>query len=233
MPIVVIKDTKSSNNNNSVEDDLTTMVTQPLIEYGDDEEYDVKKIIEEEGAADLTSCHGRFVCLGAITGFVIQVVSLGAYAVLLLQFRDHIPDASSNGNGAGETLFEYLSFYALSILSQSDLVVYSMVWLAFTATMSRAGLSWIRSQLQLESNITRRSIFLIGVWYLVGIVLGAFLSWTFIDAYLAWPINIFPIVATVLVDLVLCWLMVACFDCGRNETEDDDDDESDDTDICC
>jgi hypothetical protein len=114
-------------------------------------------------------------------------------------------------------------------LTQVDLVIYVIIWVAFTCTMTRNGMAFIRFQCQ--KPVSRRFIFVLGVYFLVGIVLGAFLAWTLIDLYLGFPIPFGPIATTVVVDLFLCYLMVWCYDLGRNEAiiGDDEDDEP----TCC
>ena len=84
------------------------------------------------------------------------------------------------------------------------------------------------AQVQVRATANRRSVFIIGVYFLVGIVFGAFGAWTMIDVYLGFPIPFLPIVATVAVDLVLCYLMVWCYDLGREETIEDEDNSA-----CC
>eukprot|EP00751_Fragilariopsis_kerguelensis_P017444 CAMPEP_0170846844 /NCGR_PEP_ID=MMETSP0734-20130129/8392_1 /TAXON_ID=186038 /ORGANISM="Fragilariopsis kerguelensis, Strain L26-C5" /LENGTH=386 /DNA_ID=CAMNT_0011215875 /DNA_START=256 /DNA_END=1416 /DNA_ORIENTATION=- len=225
--------------------------------------------------------HGaKFIALGAVTGFFIQIVSLGSYAFLLLHYQPvrHIPfgyddeeedtmtttTAAALMNGFLPTFEQQpqsMTYAFLSILTQVDLVVYVLIWVAFTCTMTRNGMTCIRAQFfnnerdtdddeedddeecqQAVSvkkrcnskNIKRRYVFLLGVYFLVGIVSGAFLAWSAIDIYLGFPIPFKPILLTVTVDLVLCYCMVRCYDMGKKKArrkqlvprnEDDDDDE--------
>merc|ERR1712192_371154 len=101
----------------------------------------------------------------------------------------------------------------LSVLTQVDLVIYVLIWITFTSTMTRPGMEFIRQRCQ--TTFKRRFVFVMGVYFLVGVVLGAFVAWTMIDLYLGFPIPFTPIAATVVVDLILCYLMVFCYDLGR------------------
>jgi len=222
--------------------------------------------------------HGaKFIAFGAITGFFIQIVSLGSYAFLLLHYQParHTPfeyddeeaDAAAMTTTTAAAVMtgflpheqqpQSMTYAFLSILTQVDLVVYVLIWVAFTCTMTRNGMTCIRAQffnndsdeeegddedeesqpavsVTKGSNIKRRYVFLLGVYFLVGIVSGAFLAWSAIDIYLGFPIPFKPILLTVTVDLILCYCMVRCYDMGKMKknrkqlvprNEDDDDDE--------
>ncbi len=254
------------------DDDVQSMITQPLLQ---DEELarpssiprvvvhnkDCKKTLEEEDID--TSCHhGRFVVLGVVTGFLIQVVSLGAYALLLLHYNKHgngktadtqtvdpmawWPSIHAKDSTSASPLevdwknlisVDWFIYGLLSVLTQIDLVIYVLIWIAFTCTMTRNGMDFLRFQYR-NPQLRRRWVFVLGVYFLVGIVLGAFCAWSMIDMYLGFPIPFLPIVATVGIDLVLCYLMVWCYDLGRSrsstsEVEDYDDDEEEEGCGCC
>ncbi len=188
----------------------------------------------------------KFVVLGAITGFFIQIVSLGAYACLLINFNgmslaesgtmsmdgffqpiigdNKAVDTANEGQYFGK---DALVYTLLSVLTQVDLIVYVLIWVGFTCTMTRNGMRCIRSQFFSSSSSSssssskhsnsadqNRYVFVLGVSFLVGIVIGAFGAWFAIDVYLDFPIPLQPIVVTVVVDLALCYMMVMCFDMG-------------------
>jgi len=196
--------------NADIEDDVRSMVTQPLLREGVRMGDDESTSSQQPAEAIQTSGTG-FVFLGLATGFLIQVISLGAYAFMLTQFGE-MPTASSES--------EWLVYGLLSVLTQVDLVIYVLIWVAFTCTMTRNGMAFIR--LQYQAPVKRRSVFVLGVYFLVGIVLGAFVAWTLIDMYLGFPIPFVPIAATVTIDLILCYLMVFCYDLGREESIEDE-----------
>jgi hypothetical protein len=318
------------------EDDVTSMITQPLmVDYGDydeeEEDYSTEEEEEYDDDADATivvtspskraqqrrrgketgakhspsgtsscghsasGCHGKFLTLGALTGFLIQVVSLGAYALMLVQYYNasgpdgtaagppglppptfsflptslvgggegQVPDdESSTASSSSSVMFtmDWFLFGLLSVLTQIDLIIYILIWIAFTCTMTRGGMEFLRFQVAAGAGaggrhppqkggsgpahqLKRRFVFVLGVYFLVGIVLGAFAAWTVIDVYLGFPIPFLPIVVTVAIDLVLCYLMVCCYDLGRKnrfssrddgdaqamDVEEDDDEEC----VCC
>jgi hypothetical protein len=283
------------------EDDVQSMITQPLLLADDDEEEEqqrqqhadddrmiivLKKTSTYKNASkgrekthSSAACNAQFVVLGALTGFLIQVVSLGAYALLLLHYNNN---NKNNGDGESMTMnvnmdvmtwwsssssstphansedsnmdmldwknrmmnlnADWFIYSILSVLTQIDLVIYVLIWIAFTCTMTRNGMQFLRFQYQ-NPNLQRRGVFVLGVYFLVGIVLGAFAAWSMIDVYLGFPIPFLPIVATVGIDLVLCYMMVWCYDLGRVHTaglsmetddeEEDDEEDEEDACLCC
>ena len=211
----------------NVEDDNLSMVTEPLLRdetLMDDESCDHVPTKKPTTQSSVSSPSG-LITMGACTGFLIQMISLGAYAFMLTQYSEM--DEDSISSSVPET--DWFVFGLLSVLTQVDLVLYVLIWTAFTCTMTRRGMSFIRLQYQMP--VKRRSIFVSGVYFLVGIVLGAFVAWTMIDVYLGFPIPFVPIVVTVLVDLTLCYLMVFCFDMGRRT--DSSTDEENEVTVCC
>jgi len=256
-------------------------LAEPLVLEQEQEQEQERRITDHHCHAE--HYHGaKFIALGAVTGFFIQIVSLGSYAFLLLHYQparhtqvgydDEEEDAMTGATtttAAAASMNGFLpheqpqsmTYAFLSILTQVDLVVYVLIWVAFTCTMTRNGMTCIRAQffsnnsgneegddedeesrpavsVTKGSNIKRRYVFLLGVYFLVGIVSGAFLAWSAIDIYLGFPIPFKPILLTVTVDLILCYCMVRCYDMGkkkknqnqlsppRNE-EDEDDEEID------
>lgn len=213
-----------------MDDDNFSMVTEPLL--GDAAQgLALNEGADEENVSSLTAKKGTvspfgFIALGTLTGFLIQVVSLGAYAFMLTQYGEITESSASEG--------EWFVYGVLSVLTQVDLVLYVLIWMAFTCTMTRNGMKFIRGKYQMP--VKRRSVFLLGVYFLVGIVLGAFLAWTMIDVYLGFPIPFVPIAMTVVADLVLCYLMVFCYDLGgRSEAaaKEEAQEEEGISDSCC
>uniref|UniRef100_A0A7S4AAL2 Uncharacterized protein n=1 Tax=Pseudo-nitzschia australis TaxID=44445 RepID=A0A7S4AAL2_9STRA len=270
---------------------------EPLLEQRPDQERGEREKTNFQSAGN----RAKFAVVGAITGFFIQVVSLGAYAFILVQYRGFptrtseyalqtdvavltesglfrtptlLASATDSGNAEDIIVGNKTILYPLlSVLTQIDLIAYVLIWVAFTCTMTNNGMACIRAQFfsqtqnggdnldedcesldkkhkQKRNNkgtIKQRDIFVLGVYFLVGIVLGAFGAWSAIDLYLGFPIPFKPIITTVTIDLLLCYLMVWCYDLGgkkrrrldeaNNSTTDDefltyDSEEEDDGDDC-
>jgi len=226
-------------------------LAEPLLEH---QQLETERSATRRDSSESNSGHRtKFVVLGALTGFFIQVVSLGAYAFLLVHYqsvpfqvsgevanaevtaltKSGIFSTPEDDNEEGIFGTDTILYTILSVLTQVDLVVYVLIWVAFTCTMTNNGMSCIRSQFFANEEddfeakksssdkdnkiIKRRYVFVLGVYFLVGIVIGAFGAWSAIDVYLGFPIPFKPILTTVTVDLVLCYLMVWCYDLGKNK----------------
>ena len=229
-----------------------------------------------------------YILVGIVTGFSIQLVSLGAYALLLIHDNSNatiatatsdeevtatiFPGVAASTSSPFSLSFSIVTFVVeslttsegtadallappsrpqmwttthnthnsvlhtlLCLFSQLDIVVYVMIWIAFTWTMTKQGMirccrrrgstttttntaSSSSSSSTSNNNQDRRSIFRRGVYFLGGIVIGAFIAWSMIDLYLQFPIPLTPIVLTVLLDLLLCYGMLVCYDLGNSST---------------
>lgn len=150
----------------------------------------------------------KLVVLGALTGFFIQVLSLGAYNQNLPFQIVYV----SIWRACACTLMWCIcsQFFA----SEED---------DFEAKKSSSGKN--------NEIIKRRYFFLLGVYCFIGFVLGTFGACSAIDVYLGFPIPFNPILTIVTVGFVFCYLMVWCYDLGKNKrrrainNDDSDDDE--------
>ena len=186
----------------------------------------------------------RFVVLGALTGFFIQVVSLGAYAIILVKYKNYslVSDINTNQttdflsmdgffqptttststtttthNNANTSIQDAFLYTALSVLTQIDLVVYVFIWVAFTCTMTRNGMACIRASF-FSSPDSRGDNVRRRYVFVLGV---CFLVGLVFGAFAAWSaVDVYlgyPIPfhqKTVTIDLALCYLMLWCYDLG-------------------
>lgn len=192
---------------NGEDDDNTSTVTAPLINYDDE----IRMGNEEEDKSE-RKFFTKMICLGTFIGFLIQVVSLGAYIIMLVHWGDNVVKKDEG---------DWFIYTILTILTQIDLCLYAVIWIALTCT---GGLSMLRGQIQ--TPVERRFVFFSGVHFLVGVVMGAFIAWSMIDAYLGFIIPFLPIVATVIVDLMFCYMMKYFYDIGNEEDRFEEEDET-------
>ncbi|KAL3939715.1 MAG: hypothetical protein SGBAC_005607 [Bacillariaceae sp.] len=188
-----------------MDDEVASTITRPLLELeAEEEEGTVKNKEQEEGVSSVCS-NGKVLPrrargLGILTGFLVHTAALGAYAALIVKA------------GKSEEEVPPVALKCLSFLTQLDLIVYVIIWIAFTCTLTGSGMRTIRARF--GEHIERRNVFVMGVHFLVGIVVGAFAAWSMVDSYLGFTVPLVPIVGTVLIDLVLCYLMIWCYDVG-------------------
>lgn len=198
-----------------VDDDVASMITQPLMEMEIEFE-EPSKNTDRETTCQADALPRKSLFAGIVTGFFVHAIALGAYALMVIYYGFENPVSRFELKG------DWLLYSALSFLTQIDLLVYVIIWMAFTCTLTRSGMKMIRNQF--KENVQRRYVFVLGVYFLVGIVLGAFAAWGMIDFYLGFLVPVLPIAATVLIDLVLCYLMICCYDVGSPTSDADNED---------
>ena len=182
-----------------LDNDFTSTVTQSLLVDESSFEND-EGLIKNKKNNPRDPLLSKLLLVGILTGFFVHAIAFGAYALLVVHFGYERPTSRFELSG------DWALYIALSILTQVDLLIYVLIWVAFTCTLSRSGLNMIRKQFS-RDDLQRRYVFLLGVKFLVGIVFGAFLAWTLIDCYLGFIVPLLPITATVLIELLLCYLI--------------------------
>mmetsp|Transcript_18378 Transcript_18378/g.45562 ORF Transcript_18378/g.45562 Transcript_18378/m.45562 type:complete len:214 (+) Transcript_18378:2-643(+) len=184
-----------------VDDEIASTMTQPLLdlEAEGEQEGPIKEPPHKVSSNDKNVLPRKVRLLGLLTGFLVHALALGAYAMMVEQ----------SGKRNKEELSK-LAVSCLSFLTQIDFYMYVVIWIAFTCTLSGAGMKMLRARL--GEHIQRRYVFVLGVYFLVGIVLGGFPAWYMVGYYLGFSVPLAPIVATVVVDLILCYLMIWCYD---------------------
>ena len=90
-----------------------------------------------------------------------------------------------------------------------------------------------RSTQQIHMIPSRRSVFVMGVNFYVGVVIGVFLAWVSVDAILGLPLPIYPMVGVLLFGLGISFCMILYYDSEEYQKDshlddDDDDDYHDD-----
>ena len=214
------------------DDDVASMLTQPLMSFDDDDESSRQ---QEQAASKRPAVKAGFpraLVVGTVVGFLVQVVSLLAYRTILMRWGDDEKQLLSSLaalSGAKSEDGSGVVHILLSLLTQLDLIMYVMIWLAFTCTVTKTGMSVLRKisctvkkDTQHTVDLSRRAFFHLGVYFLIGIVVGAFVAWTMTDYYLGFPVPFLPIASTVVFDLFLCYLMIQCYDCLGTEDDEDE-----------
>ena len=192
-------------------------LAEPLLEH---QQLETERSATRRDSSETNSGHKRkFVLLGALTGFFFQVMSFGARNLLF----------------PGQ-------------------IVYVLIWATYTCTavLCIRSLFFDSYSISEEGNfvgkdnkiIERRDVFVLGIYFFVGIDLGSYGIWSAIDVYLGIPIPFKHFLTTVMIDLVLSFLMVWCYNhlCKNKRrrainkfylNHDSDDDEDCEPAMCC
>jgi hypothetical protein len=199
----------------NIQDEYLSMVTpeaflreETLIDDESCEPLPTKKQTNQSSLSSLS----RLIMMGVVTGFLI-LLSLASYAFFVLVQFGEIDEDIFSPLVIPEA--DWFVFGLFSVLTQVDLVVlFVLICTALTCTITRKGMHFISLQFA-QTPVKRLSIFVSGVYFSVGIVMGSFV----------------PIVVTVVVDLLtICFLMVFCFNIGMRT--DRSTDEQDDVTVC-
>lgn len=182
---------------------------EPLISRdvasGDAEEKCVE--IDEDVVDDV---HHYFMMMGWTLGFFMQCLSLGATAAITLLWDD-IPTSE-------ETSVQKMVYWTLFGLSNSWLILFPVVCIGIERSWKESGVRFLQTHvLSIDDPVvtkqTRRMTFVASVRFLVGVVMGCFLTWGFVDLYLhASPAMLLALFVSLLACLTLCRAMIIIYD---------------------
>lgn len=154
--------------------------------------------------------------LGLLIGFFVQFSTLGANFLILALWGDDIVNKS-----------------------QSQIVVLSAVWSAFTSFMAILTLGFLRSviTITLRTSLPRNCIngeaileeivLHLEYHFVMGALVGVCLAWTVTDILLGMNIQIIFSLITMVVSLLWCKLMMYCFNKNESSLTHHDVDEQD------
>ena len=177
---------------------------------------------------------------GLTLGTCIQMVSLGSTAIMALKFGNSIDDEDEGDDKNNDVPeHDFIMYYILVVLSQSWWVLFPIICLAIDGGLTGNGRSCFgrvffgttnksatasktldddengeeKDVNTSSADATRREIFLGGVRFHVGIVVGCFLVWSLIDVYFKASTGILlTLVVSFVACLALCYGMVYIHD---------------------
>jgi hypothetical protein len=179
--------------------------------------------------------YASFRVYGTIIGFLVQILNVAGSTVLYYQWND----SSIFHNGLHKDLVDTVLHLVVFLITQVDLYLYLLMWLALTAVLTRPGMKYIQDTFFSSQNLknqtdndvvvvlTKRSVFVLGVQFYMGVVLGVFLAWTGVDCVLGLPVPVLPMLGVLFFGLLISYTMIFCYDLEES-FEQDDEDEYDD-----
>jgi hypothetical protein len=162
---------------------------------------------------DICHLYRNFRCHGMVIGCLAQVINVSGTTYM---YYEKAVDVAEQQNW-----WDQVIHYLVFVLSQVDLYLYVCMWLCLTFILTRSGMAYVRST-YFDVAPPKRSIFVLGVQFYIGVVLGVFLAWTLIDLGLGLPVPLLPMGGVVGFGLLISYSMVWCYDL-EDEAEDDDD----------
>jgi len=109
-----------------------------------------------------------------------------------------------------------VSYY---LLSNIDTFAYLLICSAFTYSSSKLGYENLKTRFEWTEDYSRKALFHASIQSLIGIVMGSFLVWIAIDIVLGLPVAPEMILWPLGFDLILCALMIWCYEESEEEGE--------------
>jgi hypothetical protein len=196
-----------------------SMLKQPLIMSHESLEQDEEQTKLQEKERQSRSIICKSFLLGSSIGFALQVMSFAAcYALFKMFGKDAKPTPGS--------LLSSFSYCLLVLISHLDLAIYTAIWLMFFMyTITKSGSLYMRKKFDKDaanpnsgSIWTTRMLFIVGVYFLVGLLVGSFFPWVIVDLSMGMVISLNPLFRFMMIEFVIFIVMVKCFDLSHTST---------------
>jgi hypothetical protein len=177
---------------------------QPLL--SNDENDDREE--EQQESTVISELYPAFRMHGVIIGFLVQLLNVAGSTVMYYQWNN-VGVLSKLSTDLPDTFLHLVVF----LITQVDLYLYISMWVALTAVLTQPGMQYVQDNYFAEkSNVSKRSMFVLGVQFYVGVVVGVFLAWTAIDCVLGLPVPVLPMLGVLVFGLLISYTMIFCYD---------------------
>ena len=222
MGLLTYAGNRSAPRSENEEAELTSMIVtdleQPLLPLDCDIRHDASLYLSCDDGLDsdiFRALNAQLRFMGLFVGFLIQILSLGATAFMASRWGEH---ASYNDQK------DLILYVFLLVFSKGGLSLYPLVCFPIIFSMTQAGVECAQTMLLKKretvfSTAFRRLVFLMGVNFLAGLIVGSFLAWVSIDVFFGLSSLMIPTIGALCVCLALCYAMVLFYD-KQHEVED-------------
>jgi magnesium-transporting ATPase (P-type) len=184
---------------------------------------------ESESERALHSLMKRWRLMGMLLGFLVQIVNVLGSTYTYLRWGE--PHAHQDVRYESEA--DRLLHWVVFLVAQVDIYLYFAMWIALSAALTRPGVKFAqRHFFSPETVPSKRAVFIMGIYFYVGVVVGVFLAWASVDAFLGLPVSVLPMLSVLLFGLAISYTMVWCYDREEKIEDYDCEDENDDTNEC-
>lgn len=147
---------------------------------------------------------------GMVIGFLAQVINISGTAFICYKWGLDKTVLSEH-----ESISDQVAHGFVWVVSQIDLQLYVMMWMGLTAALTEPGVKYIQTH---YINLSPRSVFVMGVHFYVGVVLGSFMSWYSLDFAMGLPAPVAPMLFVLMFGLLVSYSMIWCFDMDEDDT---------------
>lgn len=181
-------------------------LNQPLLSEAEKDEGDNDND-NEERSPTITELYPVFRMHGAIIGFLVQLLNVSGSTVMFYQWQN-TGVLSKVSTDLVDTFLHTLVF----LITQVDIYLYMFMWVALTSVLTQPGMQYVQDHYFPEKSVSKRSVFVLGVQFYVGVVLGVFFAWTAIDCLLGLPVPVLPMLGVLVFGLLISYTMIFCYD---------------------
>lgn len=160
-----------------------------------------------EESVEVTSLYQAFRTHGMIIGFLVQLLNVSGSTYMYYRW-------GSEGvfSKFSENILETLLHASIYAITQIDLYLYLFMWIALTAVLTQPGMAFVRQHYFEKGTASKRSVFVLGVQFYIGVVVGVFFAWTAIDCVLGLPVPVLPMLGVLVFGLCISYTMIWCYD---------------------
>ena len=201
-------------------------------EDSDDPEEPILLLVDEDFQIDeniVEEVYQYYLVMGWSLGFLFQCLSLGASAVIALRWET-LPTMDEDTTSSWQ---EQLMYWTVFGLSNSWLLLFPVVCVGMQLSWRDSGIRFFLTNLlamdePIVTQQARRMTFVASVRFLIGVVLGCFLTWGLIDLYLGASRGmLLALFVSMLACLALCQWMIVIYDSWASPNQICNEDEGD------
>lgn len=149
---------------------------------------------------------------GTVIGFLAQLINISGTVIVTYRWGPYASLFSEH-----ENVWDHVLHFLVLATSQVDLLLYIVMWFGLTAALTDRGV--VFWNYMLGSAHSARFIFVMGVQFYAGVVVGSFLSWLTLDFALGLPASVYPMISVLVFGLMISYSLIWCFDLERKHKD--------------
>mmetsp|Transcript_17582 Transcript_17582/g.49698 ORF Transcript_17582/g.49698 Transcript_17582/m.49698 type:complete len:242 (+) Transcript_17582:463-1188(+) len=152
-------------------------------------------------------------CFGIILGCTIQLITIYTHTRQMIVSSG---ETSSSSSSSTTTINNITTMIGKNI----DILFYAIIWCLFLCTMTSCGYQYFKRNFAICS--TQQQLYQIGSNILLGMIIGSFMAWLYIDVVKGVPLSIVSITTTITIDIILCYFLLSWSWCDDHDNDNDE-----------
>eukprot|EP00538_Stauroneis_constricta_P005096 CAMPEP_0119547306 /NCGR_PEP_ID=MMETSP1352-20130426/1448_1 /TAXON_ID=265584 /ORGANISM="Stauroneis constricta, Strain CCMP1120" /LENGTH=243 /DNA_ID=CAMNT_0007592183 /DNA_START=459 /DNA_END=1190 /DNA_ORIENTATION=+ len=158
-------------------------------------------------------------CFGIILGCTIQLITIYTHTRQMIVTSGETSSSSSSSSSTTA-----INNITTMIGKNIDILFYAIIWCLFLCTMTSCGYQYFKRNFAICS--TQQQLYQIGSNILLGMIIGSFMAWLYIDVVKGVPLSIVSITTTITIDIILCYFLLSWSWCDDNDNDDNEHDDN-------